>query len=253
MTSQDPGPSDTRPPHVLAADALTELVKAMQPGDQLPPEPALARQLGVSRATLREVLRSFAERGLLVRRHGVGTFVASRIPILEAGLEVLESLEHMAQRLGLATEVTHLAAVERPATPAELAGLARPAGSDVPILSVTRVIAVEGEPVADLTDVVPQAYVRAADLSEGFHGSVLDLLRRRETPILTTSRTRIAAVAADAGRARRLGVAPGAPLLKLTAQLYSYDEQVVDYSVSYFVPGYFRFHVMRKVRVDSNQ
>ncbi len=39
------------------------------PCDQLPPEPQLARQFGVSRPTLREVL-DLAERGLVVRRQG---------------------------------------------------------------------------------------------------------------------------------------------------------------------------------------
>lgn len=102
---------------------LTKLILQQQPGDQLPPEPDLARHLGVSRPTLREVLRTFAERGLLVRRQGVGTFVASRLPVLETGLEVLESLERMADRLGLATEMAHLAIAERQATEQELRGL----------------------------------------------------------------------------------------------------------------------------------
>ena len=66
--------------------ALSILIQQQRPGDQLPPEPELARQLGVSRPTLREALRTFADRGLLVRRQGVGTFVASRLPVLETGL-----------------------------------------------------------------------------------------------------------------------------------------------------------------------
>ena len=47
---------------------LSTLVKELQPGDQLPTEPELAKMLGVSRPTLRDVLRIFSERGLLVRR-----------------------------------------------------------------------------------------------------------------------------------------------------------------------------------------
>ncbi|HHE72843.1 MAG TPA: GntR family transcriptional regulator, partial [Chloroflexi bacterium] len=84
--------------------ALSRLVEHLKPGDQLPSEPELARQLGVSRATLREVLRTFTERGILIRRQGIGTFVASRLPLLEAGLEVLESLNEMAQNRGLTTQ-----------------------------------------------------------------------------------------------------------------------------------------------------
>lgn len=227
-------------------DAISSLIKTMHPGDQLLPEPELSRQLGVSRATLREVLRSFAERGVLVRRQGVGTFVTSRIPILETGLEVLESLERLADRLKLQTEVTYLDIEERLATPGERQGLV--CEEPLEILAVSRVITIEGEPVADLIDVVPLTFLRAADLESNFKGSVLDILLVREKPVLATSRTEIAAASATDPIARRLGLAPGTALLKLVAQLYSYDEQVVDFSVSYFVPGYFKFHVMRQVR-----
>jgi hypothetical protein len=36
-------------------------------------------------------------------------------------------------------------------------------------------------------------------------------------------------------------------VLKLVGRLYSYDDEVLDYSVSHFIPGYFRFHVVRRV------
>lgn len=227
-------------------DALSGLIKTMHPGDQLPPEPEFAKQLGVSRSTLREVLRSFAERGLLVRRQGVGTFVTSRIPILETGLEVLESLERMADRLNLQTEVAYLNIEERLATLDERRGLAR--DEPLKVVAVTRVMTVEGEPVADLLDVVPVNYLCAIDLGSHFKGSVLDILLDRGKPVLSTSRTEIIAAAATGKIARRLEIAPNTPLIKLVAQLFSYDECVVDFSVSYFVSGYFKFHVMRQVR-----
>ena len=240
-------PLKIRLPYTQVEEAIAAMIEQMEPGDQLPPEPTLAKQLGVSRATLREVLRTFAERGILVRRQGVGTFVTSRIPILEAGLEVLESLSRMAKRLNLTTEVAHLKVVERQATPAEVSALALADGTDIDVLAINRVITVEGEPVADLQDIVPLEYLHKDDFSSNFDGSVLDVLLQRGSPMLSTSRTQIVAEEADARYAERLGVKQGAALLKLVAQLYSYDEKVVDYSTSYFVPVHFSFHVMLKV------
>jgi GntR family transcriptional regulator len=242
-------------PHEQVEAALVDMVAHLRPGDQLPPEPELAKLLGVSRPTLREALQTFAERGMLIRRHGVGTFVGSRLPILEAGLEVLESLDSLARRLGLEIEMLHLAVHERQATAGELKGLnltaqAEPSGDGEArrVLVVDRVIAIAGEPVADLRDVVPVRYLQQADLGVDFRGSVLDLLCARQDPPLSISRTEIIAEVADPDQAERLDVAVGAPLLKLVAQLFSYDECVVDYSVSTFVPGHFHFHVMRQVR-----
>jgi DNA-binding FadR family transcriptional regulator len=47
------------------------------PGDQLPGELDLARELGVSRATLREAVRVLISQGYLEVRRGKGTFVAN--------------------------------------------------------------------------------------------------------------------------------------------------------------------------------
>jgi len=247
MIAPEPTSLNIRLPYVQVEEAIAGMIERMQPGDQLPAEPALAKCLGVSRATLREALRTFAERGILVRRQGVGTFLASRIPTLEAGLEVLESLDHMAQRLGLTTEVTHLNVDERWATPAELLGLGLSEARSAKVLVVDRVITVENEPVADLHDVVPLTYLRKADLESAFNGSVLELLLKRGDLMLSTSRTEIIAEEAEGHHVARLNLKRGAALLKLTAQLYTYDEKVVDYSISYFVPGHYKFHVIRKV------
>ncbi len=236
----------TQPRHKVEA-ALSDLIAEMAPGSRLPPEPQLAQHIGASRATLREVIRSFVERGVLVRRHGVGTFVASRIPFLESGLEVLESLERMAQRNGLETEMLKLTILERTPTAQERAGLGLEAVEGTSVLVVDRVIAVAGTPVADLRDVVPSIYLTKTDLGPDFHGSVLDVLLERGTPLLSFSRTAIVAESARPEVARRLQLPRGTALLKLTAQLYSIEERVVDLSVSYFVPGYFKFHVIRKI------
>ena len=46
-------------------------------GDQLPNEDELAARFEVSRATVREAVRSLVEAGYLIRRHGTGTFVTA--------------------------------------------------------------------------------------------------------------------------------------------------------------------------------
>lgn len=52
----------------------------LQAGDQLPAEVDMAGQLGISRATIREVYIRLMAQGIIVRRHGLGTFVG-QVPI----------------------------------------------------------------------------------------------------------------------------------------------------------------------------
>jgi GntR family transcriptional regulator len=90
-------------------------------------------------------------------------------------------------------------------------------------------------------------------LGEAFNGSVLDLLIERSAPPPSHSRTDIVAEAAHGAVARQLGLSRGEVLLKLEAQLIARDGQVMDYSLSYFVPGYLRFHVVRRIgKSESN-
>lgn len=51
----------------------------LRPGEKLPPERELAKQLDVSRPSLREAILRLEARGLLVRRQGDGTFIQSTL------------------------------------------------------------------------------------------------------------------------------------------------------------------------------
>ena len=76
---------------------------------------------------------------------------------------------------------------------------------------------------------------------------MLDLLLARGWPDLSHSRTELISEAADPDLARALRIQRGAPLMRLEAQLFAADGQIVDYSISHFVPGCFRFHVVRRI------
>ena len=224
---------------------LGEVIAAAQPGDRLPTEPQLARQLGVSRATLREAMRTFETQGLLQRRQGVGTFVMRPAHILESGLEVLESLDTAAQRIGLHALPGTLDIGQRAPTQeeAEVLGMA----GDAQVIDIARVILAEDRPVAYLIDILPADLLGMDELGEEFNGSVLDLLIKRGKPALINSHCEIDAVDAGAEVARALNIQRGDALLRFTSRLFAIDGRLVDYSFSYFLPGYFRFHVVREL------
>ena len=62
---------------VQIAESIQQMIAAqqLQPGDQLPSERELARQLGVNRATLREGIRLLEQRGLVQMKVGSGTYI----------------------------------------------------------------------------------------------------------------------------------------------------------------------------------
>lgn len=227
---------------------LAEIISATKPGDRLLTEPDLAKQLGVSRATLREAMRTFETQGFLLRRQGVGTFVVRPTQVLESGLEVLESIETLAKRTGLPVSPGKVDLEQRQATSEECDALGMELGCTV--FSVSRVIMAEGRPAAYLVDILPEDVLSPDEVQQGFSGSVLDLLLERGNPQLVNSHCEIAAVAADSTISRALHIQRGDAILKFNSWLFALDGRVVDCSYSYFLPGYFRFHVVRELAVN---
>ncbi|HEY0246853.1 MAG TPA: GntR family transcriptional regulator [Gryllotalpicola sp.] len=93
-------------------------------GARLPTELELTRELGVSRNSVREALRSLVHAGLLRARAGDGTYVAATselAPTLARRLELDAAADVAEVRLLLEREGARLAAVR--ATDAQLAGL----------------------------------------------------------------------------------------------------------------------------------
>lgn len=236
---------DNRPLYQQTADRLGELLAESPPGTFLPSEPALAEQFGVSRSTLREAMRIFEARGLIIRRRGVGTYVAKPPKVIETGLEVLSSIESLAAQIGVDLEASSLEIVERGADPEEAGQLKLPHGA--PIIELSRVIEADSRPVAYFVDCLPRDYLEPSEVSQGFSGSVLSLLLDRGHPPLDRSHAEISAVPADAEVAKGLGVHAGDVLLYLEALLYTVGGEVIDHSRSYFLPNTFRFHVIRHV------
>jgi GntR family transcriptional regulator len=226
-------------------EQLGQMIAATKPGERLPSEPALAEKLGVSRATLREAMRTFETQGVIRRRQGSGTYVNQPPQVLETGLEVLESIESIAKRSGLSVEMGELSIQNRKAREDECKSLELEPGKEV--VQVSRVIFAENRAVAYLIDILPSDILDPEELGNGFNGSILDLLLQRGQPDLFVSRTEISAVPATSLVARALGIQRGDVLLCFTADLYSTAGQIVDHSFSYFLPGYFRFHVVRRV------
>jgi GntR family transcriptional repressor for pyruvate dehydrogenase complex len=87
----NPRTSDVASPSRGAATRrVTEYVRNLirrretGPGERLPPERELARQLGLSRASVRAGLQALANQGVLVTRHGAGTFVSDGPLVLDS-------------------------------------------------------------------------------------------------------------------------------------------------------------------------
>jgi GntR family transcriptional regulator len=75
---------------------------AIGPGDALPSERDLARRVEMSRVTVRKAVQHLVREGLLVQRHGSGTYVAQHPNRVEQSLSRLTSFAEDMARRGMA-------------------------------------------------------------------------------------------------------------------------------------------------------
>jgi GntR family transcriptional regulator len=61
------------------------------------------------------------------------------------------------------------------------------------------------------------------------------------------ARANISAIGATAEVAKALEIQRGDVLLHFSSQVYDKNGKVLTYTFSYFIPGYFHFHVVRRV------
>lgn len=89
------------PLYVKLQQALAGAIRSgrLKSGDALPPERDLAEYASISRVTVRKAVDELVRQGVLVRRHGSGTFVAKPVEKVEQPLSRLTSFtEDMARR-----------------------------------------------------------------------------------------------------------------------------------------------------------
>ena len=228
----------------LFVEVRNEIMAALRaryrPGDRLPSEPQLATAYGVSRPTIREVLRSLEGDGLVRRVHGVGTFVTQMQPAVSSrfdlDLGVTEAVAAANQRLG----VQVLRAARQAAPEAIADRLEIPKGTN--LLWVERIISVNDVPAAHAIDTIPIDVVGGASYPGG---SVYQFLETACGIALLGGVADVTAVNADRRLGRLLGTATGSALLRIDQLERSTDERPVLYSSEHYVPSVFNLSVRR--------
>jgi GntR family transcriptional regulator len=237
-----------QPLYTQAIAALQHLLEHgdYEAGDPLPSEDVLARQLGISRSTLREALGYLETHGLVTRRQGIGTFVGSpgaRAGFM-SGLERLESVQAQAAKAGMQVEMAERQVMFGPVSP-HVAGLLNlPPGAEM--VQVQAVVAINSRRTAYLHTHVFAEFASLQELTEN-RGTPIEFLARRDDHALTHTRTEILAHKADERLAARLHVSPGKSLLHLQETYFAADGTVMGLSLNYFLTDEFRFHIVRRV------
>jgi GntR family transcriptional regulator len=213
----------------------------LPPGTRFDNEVQLAEQLGLSRPTMRRAMQYLVDKGVLVRRRGIGTTVVQPKVRRPLGLSSLyEDLAATGQRP--ATAVLSLGV--EPAAPvvAQALGL----DVDTPVITVVRLRSAAGRPIARMANFLPHTVLPG--LAEGLTRTSLEthglyqVIRTLGIHLHAADQT-IGARTATSEEARLLDEPRGAALL--TMQRVAYDDRgrTIEYGSHLYAASRYSFEL----------
>lgn len=212
------------PLYFQVASQLQQLIESgeMPVGGRLANELDLAERLGVSRPTMRKAIAYLVERGMLVRKRGVGTQIVQ--PKVRRPVELSSLYDDLAKSGQVPTTVVRSLDV-RAAPDHVAAALGAPDG--VEVTWIERLRHAGGEPLAIMHNAVPVEVLRPSVTELERHG-LYELLRSAGHVPRTAHQT-VGARAATAPEARLLGESRGAAMLTMIRTAWDESGRAVEY------------------------
>ena len=203
-------------------------------GDKITNEISLAHDLGLSRPTMRQAIQVLVDKGLLVRKRGVGTQVVHGK--VHRPLELTSLYDDLAK--AGQKQHTQVLVFDRRAPGEEVAAELRLGPGD-DVWYVERLRSVGGEPLAHMQNYLPTNVVdlSGADLAnEGLYQTL-----RQAGIVMRVARQRISARRAEPAEARMLGERKGAPLLTMDRTAYDDAGRAVEFGTHAYRPDRYAF------------
>lgn len=232
---------DRQSPVPLYFQAAQEIERAiveghLRPGDRIENEVDLARQLGLSRPTMRQAIQVLVDKGMLVRKRGVGTQVVHGQ--VRRSLELTSLFDDLASA-GQAPRTRILELRTDPADAAMAAALQIAPGE--PVWTLRRLRLIGTQPLAVMRNHLPSDLIdlEAVDLeAKGLYATL-----RRAGVTMSVARQRVGARAASADEAALLEQPEGAPLLTMERTAYDNSGRAVEFGTHVYRPDLYAFEL----------
>jgi DNA-binding GntR family transcriptional regulator len=205
-------------------------------GARLENEVALGERLNLSRPTIRRAIQDLVDKGLLVRRRGIGTQVVhGRVT---RGVELTSLFDDLNQGNQKPTTLVLSHTLDKANdTVADRLGV--PVGS--PVLHTKRVRIADGVPVAVLENWLPEQFT---DISESELSDVglYEIIRSRGVAI-RVAKQKIGARTSNAAEAALLDVDRGTALLTMERAAFDSSGKGIEFGSHYYRPDLYSFEM----------
>jgi GntR family transcriptional regulator len=225
-----------------------------QLGNRLPSEALLSEEYGVSRATIRDALKSLELEGIVIRRQGIGTFVDASVAETALRIQPFENTSFLQLIQRSHNTATHRL-LRSDIEPAGALAQALQVPESTLCLSMEKLFCSNDTPVIHCWNVVPLSlalpnYLPELAVGYACHESVYTFLRTKCNRVVDYHDSRVQARACDANVAAALAYAAGQPIMQLEEVGYSKHKAPLFFGLSYFRSDLVSFRFRRGLTVD---
>jgi GntR family transcriptional regulator len=227
------------PLHAQAETLLRKLIEQeeYQNGKIFPNEVELAKQLAISRTTLRQAINKLVFEGLLVRKKRTGTKVAHAAVSSKSNNWLSFSQEMKLRGIPIRNFELHVTWVY----PDEALANFFEIKTDRKVLKMERVRGKPDEPFVYFASYFHPRVGLTGD--EDFKRPLYEMLENDHSVIATLSKEEISAKAADAFIAAKLKIAVGSPVLSRKRFVFDQGERPIEYNLGYYKADSFVYTV----------
>jgi GntR family transcriptional regulator len=218
------------PLHVQAEELLRNIIKDPQyaTGKFLPNEVDLAKQLAISRTTLRQALNKLVYEGLLVRKKGVGTKIAGSSVSSKSNNWLSFSQEMQARGIPVRNFELHISWV----SPDEQIANFFEISTTKKILKLERLRGRNEGPFVYFVSYFHPRVELTGD--EDFKRPLYEILEKDYSVIANLSKEEISAKPADKFIAAKLEIEVGEPVLFRKRFVYDQGERSIEFNLGYY-------------------
>lgn len=202
------------------------------PGSRLPSESELAKELGVSRTTIRTVLSRFASEGLILRKQGDGTYINERLDEVDTHYGGLWDFSRLIEASGYAPSIRTISLEQRLASAEERERLALDADTSVVVLE--RLFSADGRPAIYTINVIPGALLQVDPSALNGQRPIHDILQTCCNERIAYVTSTIEAATVDKSIAKRFGGQNINPILLLNETFYNDRHSPIFLGTSFY-------------------
>lgn len=241
---------------ILAVLSGIETGELVREGGLLPSESELAQRFGVSRATIREALAKLEFAGVIIRRHGIGTYVNQLVSEHRASIHYwIDEAVGFIDLLRASNQPAERKALEARILPAGHLASQLGISSEAPVLSFEGIFLAGSVPVIHCLTTIPIHLVeqsKQATIASDYQYSdspysFLELCCGRR---VHHQRSEVRAVLADARLADLLNWEAGQPLLRMEEIGYDSDLTPLFHGVNHFHGNEVSFLQVRRTALN---